>query len=213
MKKYFFYLILFASLKGQAGLLMTYNQLALKDLDQMTDLARGKIKEAKKSTDGKIVPLKEGLQAVFSRPNDDGLISKVYPLLRSELERIDGLEKAFTDLTKEAIDALKNTKNFTPKAQVTYFLFLENLILEFKPLIKGNDYEKALVEKIAAADIELTSEAVKERQIRVMKKSVSPSELAKTVLNEVKAEEEAAAKAAKEKPAEPEAEKSSEDKN
>lgn len=191
---------------------MTYNQLALKDLDQMTALARSKIKEAKKSSDGKIVPLKEALQAVFSRPNEDGLISKVYPLLRFELERIDGLEKAFTDLTKEAIDALKNTKNFTPKAQVTYFIFLENLILEFKPLLKNEDYEKTLVEKVAAAEIKLTPEAVKERQLRVMKKSVSPSDLATSVLNDLKIEIEAAAKAAKEKPAEEDSEKPSEEK-
>lgn len=197
------------SLKGQAGLLMTYNQLALKDLDQMTTLARSKINEAKKSSDGKIVPLKEGLQAVFSRPNEDGLIAKVYPLLRSELERIDGLEKAFTDLTKEAINALKNPKNFNPKAQVTYSIFLENLVLEFKPLLKNNEYEKTLVEKIAAAGIELSREAVKEHQLRVMKKSTSPSDLASAVLKELKTEEE---KAAKDKPAESESEKSFEEK-
>ncbi|MFN9068148.1 MAG: hypothetical protein ACK5V3_13030, partial [Bdellovibrionales bacterium] len=53
-----------------AGLLYTYNQLVLMELDQMNKLVQEKIKESKKA-DAKIVPLKEGFQAVLARPDQD----------------------------------------------------------------------------------------------------------------------------------------------
>ncbi|MFN7906293.1 MAG: hypothetical protein ACK5P5_14025, partial [Pseudobdellovibrionaceae bacterium] len=93
-----------------AGLLFTYHQLALKDLDSMTQLVQQKVKESKRASDGKVVPLKEAYQAVMSRPNDDGLIEKVIDPVRNELEDLNEKERIIEALTQEAINALTNTK-------------------------------------------------------------------------------------------------------
>lgn len=166
----------------QAGLLYTYNQLTLKDLDQMNALVKYKVKESRNTEAGKIVPIREGLQAIFSRPNSDDMIDKVSAPLRTILEQEDATEKVFTDLVQEAINALKNTKNFKKEVQVTYAIFLENVISEFKPSLKPDSLEFKIIKKIADSDIELTKEAQKDRKLRLMQESGSPSAIASKVL-------------------------------
>lgn len=181
MIRTFFVTIIFA-LSAQAGLLFTYNQLTLKDLDQMNALVKNKIKESKGAYSGKVVPIKEGLQAVFSRPNSDDMIDKISAPLRTVLEQEDETEKVFTELVDEAINALTNTKNFKKEAQVTYAIFLENVISEFRPQVKKDTFELKIVKKIADANIKLTKDAEKDRKLRLMQESTSPSEIAKKVL-------------------------------
>lgn len=173
----------------QAGLLMPYHKLVLKDLDQMNELVSQKIKESKKSSSGKIVPLKEGLQAVLARPNEDGMVEKVLSPLKNELEDQDAWEKALGELTDEALNALRNSKNFKADVQVSYSLFLENLMAELKPLARTEGFERSLLEKIRDAKVELSKEAQRERKLRLMKSPVSPSEVAKLLLESTKVEE------------------------
>lgn len=180
MKVFFVTIIL--SIAANAGLLYTYNQLTLKDLDQMNALVKGKLKESKATYSGKTVPLKEGLQAIFSRPNSDDMIEKVLPPLRTALDQEEAREKTYTELVTEAINALTNTKNFKKEVQVTYSIFLENVISEFKPNLRKDGFEFKIVKKIADADIELTSDAQKDRKLRLMQESASPSAIAAKVL-------------------------------
>ncbi|MFM6928865.1 MAG: hypothetical protein ACKOX6_10410, partial [Bdellovibrio sp.] len=95
-------------LNAQAGLLFNYSQLATKDLDEMNQLVTDKIKESKKAYSGKNVPLKEALQAVYSRPNDDDMIDKIAAPLRTNLDEIEAWEKTVSQLTDEAVNALKH---------------------------------------------------------------------------------------------------------
>lgn len=182
MKALFVTIIL--SLNLQAGLLYTYNQLTLKDLDQMNALVKNKLKESKSADAGKVVPIKEGLQAVFSRPNTDDMIEKISPPLRVALEQEEATEKVFSDLVTEALNALTNTKNFKKEVQVTYAIFLENVISEFKPNLKKENFEYKIVKRIADSGIELTKDAQKDRRLRLMQESASPSEIAKKVLTD-----------------------------
>ncbi len=175
-------LILLLGVKTQAGLLYTYNELTLKNLEQMTQLVRGKITESKKSRSGKVVPLKEGFQAIFSRPDDDGMIEKVAPALRAELVHLKAYEQTVESLVQEALDALTNSKNFKAQAQVTYLLFLENLIAQLRPGIKDESFEKKIIEKISLGAVAPTKEARSERKLRLMREAKSPSEIAKEVL-------------------------------
>lgn len=172
------------ALNSEAGLLYTYNQLTVKDLDQMNMLVKNKLKESKSADAGKVVPIKEGLQAVFSRPNGDDMIEKISPPLRTALEQEDATEKVFSDLVTEATNALTNTKNFKKEVQVTYAIFLENIISEFKPNLKKEAFEYKIIKKIADADIELTKDAQKDRKLRLMQESASPSAIAKKVLSD-----------------------------
>lgn len=179
-------LILMLSSFSQAGLLLTYHKLALKDLDQMNEIVSSKIKESKKSYAGKTVPLKEALQAVFGRPDEDNMVEKVLSPLKTELEGQGAWEKSLKELTTEAINALKNSKNFKAEVQVTYQVFLENLLAQLKPDLGKGGFESKLVEKIRDAKLEISPAAQSERKLRMMKTPVSPSEIANMILKETK---------------------------
>jgi hypothetical protein len=192
MKNLFLFIItgLFWTSVSSAGLLFTYSQLTLKDLDQMNDLAKKKVKESKK--DGSVEVLKEAVQAVYSRPNDDGMIEKVITPLRNELDENDQWETTMDTLVQEAIGALKNPKAFKPVVQNTYAIFLENVVADFKPFAEKEGHERRVIKMIADAKIEFSKEAINERKLRTMSVHKSPSELAAKVLDEVgKAEAEA----------------------
>jgi hypothetical protein len=175
--------VLTFGLSAQAGLLLNYSQLALKDLDQMVKLIKGKIAESQKAGGNKVIPLKEALQAVYSRSNEDFMIEKILPLVKAEMEEQNAWEKSHQALVKEAIGALKNPKAFTPVVQVTYWVFLENVIAEMKPRLDER-FESKLITQIRDAKIEMSKEAVNERRLRVMKGSSSPSEIAAGVIKD-----------------------------
>lgn len=188
MKKPNFILATFVTafcLHAQAGLIANYATLATKDLDQMNELVNEKIQESEQMHDEKYIPLKEALQAVFSRPDGtDDMIDKVVGPLRTKLDELDQWENAFTILVDEAVDALKNPKGVKPVVQNTYSIFLENFIAESKPYAKNGGFERKLLEKIRDAKIDLTKEAKNERSLRGMKVGDSPSDLAKRVLEQ-----------------------------
>jgi hypothetical protein len=195
-----------------AGLLFQYHELTLMDLDQMTKLVQDKLKESKKAN-AKTVPLKEGLQAVYSRPDADRMIDKVITPLRMELQDLDQYDRIINELTDEALNALKNTRNFKPSVQVTYAIFLENLMGDARRLAESEDnLERKLLKKIKKAGIKVTKEAANERKVRTLNESRSPSDIANDLLDGIeKMEKEnaeakklAAEKAAKEKPKEEE---------
>ncbi len=152
----------------------------------MSKLAQDKIKESKKA-DAKIVPLKEGFQAILSRPDQDRMIEKVAGPLRSEMVNLGKYEKAVTELTEEALNALRNTKNFKPTVQVTYLFFLENLMADMKPVLTdAESFEKKLMQKIKKAEIKLTKQALSDLASRGFADKKSPSEVAEQILEELK---------------------------
>jgi hypothetical protein len=168
---------------SSAGLPYTYSQLILKDLDQMNEIARQKIKEFKK--DGSVEILKDAVQTVYSRPNDDGMVEKVIIQLRNELDENEQWETTVDALVQEAIGALKNPKAFKPVVQNTYATFLENIIADFKPFAEKEGHERKVIKRIADANIELSKEAVNERKLRTMSSHKSPSEIASQIMNNI----------------------------
>lgn len=180
-----------------AGLLYHYHQLTLMDLDQMTKLVQDKIKEAKKA-DAPTVPLKEAIQAVYARPDTDRMIDKVVGPLRLELQDMDQYERIIIELTEEALNALKHTKNFKPPVQVTYAIFLENLIADSRNLAASEDgLERKLFKKIKKAKIELTKEAKNERAVRGLPEARSPSAIVADILDTIEQAEQEKAEAQK----------------
>lgn len=149
----------------------------------MNKIVNDKVREAKKAGSGQAVPLKEALQAVYSRPNEDEMIDKIVSPLRTQLDNYDAWEKVLSQLTDEAINALKNPKAFKPVVQVTYQIFLENLLSEIKPLVKRDGFERALAVRIRDSKIEVSKEAKNEREMRSMRGAHSPSEIAEKILS------------------------------
>lgn len=156
----------------------------------MNDMVKSKIKEFKK--DGSVEILKDAVQAVYSRPNDDGMVEKVITPLRNELDENDQWETTMDALVQEAIGSLKNPKAFKPVVQNTYAIFLQNVVADFKPFAEKEGHERRTIKMIADAKIEFTKEAANERKLRTMSVPKSPSELATMVLDSIaKAEVEA----------------------
>lgn len=156
----------------------------------MNEIAKKKVKEFKK--DGSVEILKEAVQAIYSRPNDDGMVEKVMTPLRNELDENDQWEVTMDALVQEAINALKNPKAFKPVVQNTYAIFLENVVADFKPFAEREGHERRVIKMIADAKVEMSKEAINERKLRTMSVHKSPSELATNVLNNIsKAEAEA----------------------
>lgn len=190
MKTVMFISTLLWCFAAQAGLLLNYSQLALKDLDQMSKLIQSKISESRKVGGDQVIPLKECLQAVFARPNEDFMIEKIISPLKSELEGHNAWESSITALVKEANGALKNPKPFKPVVLVTYAIFLENLIAEIKPKV-GETFEAKILKQIQDAKIEIPKAAQNERRLRMMKELSSPSDVAREILeNHAEAEKE-----------------------
>lgn len=149
----------------------------------MSDLAKKKVKEFKQ--DGSIEILKEAVQAIYSRPNDDGMVEKVMTPLRIELDEQEQWETTMDALVQEALGALKNPKAFKPVVQNTYAIFLENVIADFKPFAEKDGHERRVIQAIRDAKIEMSKEAVNERKLRTMKNNKSPSEIADQVLSNI----------------------------
>ncbi len=185
-----FTLVFFSYSGAGAGLLHTYNELTLMDLDQINQLVTNKLKESKKSHHGKAIPLKEAFQAVYARPDTDRMIQKVITPIRSELQDLQEYERIVQQLTDEALNALKHTKNFRPQVQVTYAIFLENLMADFKSAAFESDgFEREVIRKIQKAKIKLTKEAKNDRNHRGFKETKSPSETAEAILDSINAAE------------------------
>lgn len=148
----------------------------------MTVIVKKHVEASRKGAD-KIAPLKEGLLIVYSRPNQDGMIEKVVGPLRTEVDELEAWDKTLGDLVDEAVAALKDPKEMKATDQVTYAIFLENIVTEFKPRAKEEGFEKSLLTKIAEANIEMSREAKNERLSRTMKEQVSPSRTAALALD------------------------------
>lgn len=188
-------LVSFATL-CHAGLLYQYQQLTLMDLDQMNKLVQDKIKESKKA-DAKVVPLKEALQAVYARPDADRMIEKVLTPLRMELQDMGEYERIINELTDEALNALKHTKNFKPSVQVTYAIFLENLMADSRRLAETeNNLERKLLQKIKKGNVKVTKEAANERRVRSLSEARSPSDIASDILDGIEKMEKEKARSA-----------------
>ena len=106
--------------------------------------------------------------------------------MKTKLTDLGIYDKTVESLTQEALNALKNAKNFKPSVQVTYAYFLENLMAQTKSAAREDGFEKSMLEKIAKSDVSLSKEAINERKLRLMKESKSPSDIAKDILEKLK---------------------------
>lgn len=160
----------------------SYTRLALKDLDEMNAIIKGKMEESHKQMgESKLPPLREALQAVFARSNEDLMVEKILTPLKNELEDLDAWESSILKMVDEAIAGLKESDKIKPVAQVTYLIELENVLQEFKPKV-GEKFEKSVILKIRDAKIELPKAAEKERRLKTMKNVRSPSDIAADIL-------------------------------
>ena len=187
--------VLVLSELGQAQVtqLYSYSRLALKDLDEMNKIVQSKVRESRASKGDKVFPLREALQAVYSRPNDDFMIDKISSPLRNELDEHMAYESTIRSLVEEACDRLRNADKIKPVAQVTYLVLLENIMAEFKPRIEEK-FERALFATIRDAQIQISKKAAAEQKLGMMRPSKSPSLVADELLKALEQKEKEKAK-------------------
>jgi predicted small metal-binding protein len=172
----------------------TYRSLMLKDYDEMLKIVKKHAKQAHKivmgsesNSDWQQQAMDELIKAertILSRPNNDNMVAKLTLEVRREMTDVGNYEDILAKLVHESIDAMKPDMNLPTINQSTYTFVFENLMSEMKPEIANNDRQRALVEEIRDADVQVPYEVMRERKLQGMFLTESPSDEAKRILEE-----------------------------
>lgn len=171
-----------------------YNELQIKDYDEMTKkveayIAQSKqlaIKYQEKGDDDTgdqmaIDKLSEALTYIFSRPDKDNMIAKLLPSLRKELLNYSAFETSMSLVVTDAITAIQS-----PKLPVTYratsVFVLENVMSQIQPQVSSNKELRGIIEKIRDAKIAIPNDIANDRKLKSMFRTSSPSATAEKVL-------------------------------
>jgi hypothetical protein len=186
-----------------------YNELMIKDYDEMNKMVQSKVKQARavgsNSSDENvndteaIEHLREALKLIYSRPNSDNMIAKLMPDVRRELQGYSAYEDSISGLTAEALEVIKNPKAATSQ-QATALFVLENILSEIRPEAGSNDDLRRVVERVKDAKIKVPNDVVKDLKLRGMYKTRNPSDTAADILKKLPKKEKKPEKKADEKP-------------
>lgn len=163
----------------------SYSKLKLWDLDQMSELLQQKVKQFKKTNT--LLPLEQGLEICLSRPDEDSLVEKTISIIKNPLDDNNAWESTVETLVDKSINRIKSN-GVHPSDQVTAGVVLENIISEFKPdfskQYESPGFETRIIERIAAAELEFSRAAAKERKLNLMRTSLSPSGIAERLIEQ-----------------------------
>lgn len=159
----------------------TYDQLAVKDLDQLNAMALEQLRISK-SLETDPEPLRSAVVFIFSRPNEDGALEKVLSVIKSPLDDQDLWNPTLEELAAKSIHSLKDPQGLSGKEQVTYSIILMNIMSELKPDLKKKGFELELVKQIANSNIKLSKECRAEISLGQMRNQMSPSAVAQQLV-------------------------------
>lgn len=168
-----------------------YNELMLKDYDEMNKMVQIQLKKARavgsntsdeNVNDAEAVAhLREALKLIFTRPNSDNMVAKLAPEVRRELAGYNAVERTLESLANEGL-AVVTSDTMTVTQQASALFMLENMISEIRPEINDNPGIRKIVQKVADADVGISREVKKDMKLRGMFKTIDPSKLASDVL-------------------------------
>ncbi len=168
-----------------------YNELMIKDYDEMSQMVNGKLKQARSvgsnSSDENVNDqeavehLREAVKLILSRPDSDNMVAKLMPEVRKELSGYNAFEDVLSGITAEVIAVVKDDKA-APSSQATGIFVLENLIALIKSEAGGNNDLRRILDRIRSGDIDVSDSVRKDMKLRGMFKTMNPSKAAKTVL-------------------------------
>ena len=160
-----------------------YKTLKTLDLDQLSDLLYGKVNDYK--INEQTQHLKEGALIAFSRPNEDVILDKVLSIVKNPLDDLTEWQDTLFQITQQSIDTIRQESE-TATAQLTASVVLENILSELKPdftkQYQTGGFETDLIGKIAAADLKLSQNLLKEKKLNLMRSNSSPSALAQKLI-------------------------------
>ncbi|MCC7404266.1 MAG: hypothetical protein IT288_07705 [Bdellovibrionales bacterium] len=189
-----------------------YSELQIRDYDEMLKDVKARVLNAKKLSMEKqasgddeegdrlaVEALRDALKLVLSRPNEDNMVTKLMPMVRSELNNFNAFEDTLNSITDEAIRAI-NSDTLPVVYRATALFILENIMSEVRPELENKEDFKSLLARVRDAKIKVPDKIANERKLRSMYKTKSPSEIAEKLLkDEEVAAKKRAEKAAKEK--------------
>ena len=166
-----------------------YNELMIKDYDEMLEMVQSFVLKAKEAAgeegtsneDEAVTHLRNGLKFIFSRPDSDNMVAKLVPEVRRMMLGFNAYESSVNLIADEALDAV-SAKNVAPSVQSTSLFILDNILAEVRPEVTANPQLKAVVEHIRDARITVGKDVLKERKIRGMFSTKSPSDTAASML-------------------------------
>lgn len=177
---------------GSVGPNFKYNELMIKDYDEMSAMVQNYLDKAKDlagedgtaNEDEVVAQLRMALKLIFSRPNSDNMVAKLVPEVRRVLVGFNGFESGVSAIANESIGYVKND-DAPASVQSTSLFILDNILAEIRPEVENNPQMRSIVERVRDAKIKVSKDVVKERQIRGMFSTKSPSDIARDLLKRI----------------------------
>lgn len=149
----------------------------------MTALVETRINAYKQSDDRE--KMIEALTISLSRPNEDDTAGRLVAAVNRTAESDEQWQDILKTTINRSIGALGDPAT-SAEDQVTYLVLLQNWLAEVRPQVLRTGeahFEKMLVQKIADAQISVSSEADRESSLNLMTRLRSPSVIATDILN------------------------------
>jgi hypothetical protein len=171
-----------------------FNELQIKDYDEMLNQVNRYLEEAKQvAIDNQeagddeagdqqaIEKLSTAMTFILSRPDKDNMLAKLLPLVRKELMNYNSFESSLSLIATDAITALQMNKLPVSYRSTSVFV-LENIMAQIQPSISTNTELRQIVEKVRDAKLKINDDISKHRKLTGMFTTPNPSELAIKVL-------------------------------
>lgn len=163
----------------QAKTSYNFKELSLKDYEEMQLLVQ-KTAGYNVIDDNEREPkVREALQIVLSKPNNDGKRTALFTHLQGQLPEAF-FQLSLQKVAESSINTLKENSN-TNVTRATAYLCLENLLAEIRP---RSENHRSLLKLISDAKIEIPESLESYRKLEGMTNNISPSDIAKNFLDE-----------------------------
>lgn len=180
------------------ALRLKYNELQIKDYDEMSEMVNTHIRKAKglaieKQQAGDIEmgdqmavdELAKAITLIFARPDKDNMAAKLMPSVKKELMNYNAYDETLSTVASDALVDLGNDK-LPVVIRATAIFVLENLMSEIRPQLGDNEEYRNIVSKIAVAKIKVAKDVRNHRKLTGMYETTSPSDTAKKLLKPYK---------------------------
>ena len=167
---------------------LKYNELMIKDYDEMHALVQSLMTKSHATTNGdgeSVEYLGRALKLIFSRPDTDNMVTKLLAEVRRDLVGYSVYDETLEGLAVDALITAKNP-NATVISGATAIVELQNILGEIRPEVKnGNVVLRRIAERIRDARLEISDEVKRERRLRGMFRSDNPSDEARALLKSI----------------------------
>ncbi|MCC2679057.1 MAG: hypothetical protein K0R29_1633 [Pseudobdellovibrio sp.] len=173
--------------REKSQLKYTPGQLRFIEVDEMNTMISEQLAIYKKSKDVSVI--EELLVTVLSRPDADNILERELLIIQNSFPTFDDWENSVNRVVDRAGQALKD-KTCSVQDETSYTIVLENILSEFRAEFnkpdENTDFELSVIERIAAMDLKVSEAAFRDAKINAMSTLVSPSQIAKKLLSEIK---------------------------